>query len=85
MIFRRLRMRSNCGVGSSAIMAAAVSDLELCCLAYEAKIDKVKSVLVESPELINKRDSHQRTALHWACVSGHIDIVKLLISHGAEV
>ena len=63
----------------------AVSDVDVCCWAYEAQTRQLRSALAGNPGLVNKKDSHERTALHWACVSGQTDIVKLLISLGVEV
>ena len=82
IIFMRMRgsMRAK-----GWVMAGQVSDLEVCCWAYEAQTGRLRSALAENTRLLNKKDSHERTALHWACVSGQIDIVKLLISLGAEV
>ena len=66
-------------------MAGQVSDVDVCCWAYEAQTRRLRSALAENAGLIHRKDSHQRTALHWACVSGQTDIVKILISLGAEV
>ena len=80
-----MRMRESIRVKGGWVMAGQVSDLEVCCWAYEAQTGRLRSALAENTRLLNKKDSHERTALHWACVSGQIDIVKLLISLGAEV
>ncbi|KAI1813776.1 ankyrin [Poronia punctata] len=37
----------------------------------------------ESP-YIDAQNSFGNTALHWACLGGHLDIVKLLLSRGAS-
>jgi len=43
------------------------------------------SLLDAYPESVNVRDSLDRTPLHWAARSGHIDLLTLLITHGADV
>lgn len=35
------------------------------------------------PPYIDAQNSFGNTALHWACLGGHLDIVKLLLSRGA--
>ena len=62
-----------------------MSDLDVCCWAYEAQTGSLRSALADNESLVHKKDSHERTALHWACVSGQTEIVQLLISLGAEV
>ncbi|KAI0396770.1 ankyrin [Xylariaceae sp. FL0594] len=36
------------------------------------------------PAYIDAQNSFGNTALHWACLGGHLDIVKLLLSRGAS-
>jgi len=33
----------------------------------------------------SQADKSGRTALHWAAISGHADVVKLLLSRGADI
>ena len=66
-------------------MAAQVSDVESCCWAYEGQTGRLRAALTENVQLLQKRDSHHRTALHWACTSGKTDIVRMLLTLGAEV
>jgi ankyrin repeat protein len=33
----------------------------------------------------NIKDKRERTSLHWASYIGNNDIIRLLISHGAEI
>ena len=51
--------------------------------------EKVKSVLNENPDLIKENDQYCNTVLHFACSEDRYkqnnDIVKLLISKGADV
>ena len=83
MHVQTLRMRRCARVFSA--MAAQVSDADVCCWAYEAQAAQLRAALSDNAELIHTKDSHQRTALHWACVSGRTEIVKLLIYLGADV
>ena len=62
-----------------------MSDLEVCCWAYEGETASLRTALADDAALIHKKDSHERTPLHWACASGQTVIVKLLISLGAQV
>lgn len=41
--------------------------------------------LLEKGEFVDKRDRHGRTALHLAVISQNVEMVKLLIAHGADV
>ena len=66
-------------------MAARASDLEVCCWAYEGQTGRLRAALEEEEKLLRRRDSHGRTALHWACSSGQTEIVRLLLALGAEV
>lgn len=34
---------------------------------------------------VNQKDSQGCTALHWAADKGHLDIIKALIQHGADI
>ncbi|KAH6554885.1 hypothetical protein KP509_1Z299800 [Ceratopteris richardii] len=41
--------------------------------------------LLQSNVAVDQKDGDGRTALHWASDQGHLEIVKLLISHGADI
>ncbi|KAL7625830.1 ankyrin repeat-containing protein [Parahypoxylon ruwenzoriense] len=36
------------------------------------------------PSFVNAKNSYGNTALHWACLGGHLDVAKLLLSRGAS-
>ena len=64
----------------------AVSNIEECVWAYEGRIQLLRAAAEENiNRVVKKRDSSERTALHWACVSGKVDVVDFLITNGAEV
>lgn len=66
-------------------MAVQVSDVDICNWAYEGLAERVATALSVSPHLLHQTDANQRTALHWACSSGQIEVVKALLSQGAKV
>lgn len=43
------------------------------------------SYLIEHGAIVNYADYDKRTALHLACVEGHVEVVKLLVAAGADV
>ncbi|KAL7673208.1 hypothetical protein ACOME3_008076 [Neoechinorhynchus agilis] len=58
-------------------------------LCYEGRMDDVVSLLTSSPkpaDVVNKKDSTGRSAFHWACSNGSLDLVKALVEEfGADV
>ena len=59
-------------------------------LIREGNLDSVKSAIADNPDLLHTHDPRgnlweERTALHCACRYAHLDIVKYLVSEGAEV
>ena len=63
----------------------SASDLDTCNYAFEGKLEELIQFLLNKPEFVNKRDSNERSAIHWACSSGNTDIVKMLVGKGAEI
>lgn len=51
----------------------------------EGDISKLKSYLESGRFDVNKSDNHGRSALHIASCRGQIDVVTLLLKHGADV
>lgn len=49
------------------------------------RLNPVKILLEQNPELINTRDKDNKTPLLWAASKGHGDIVEWLITQGADV
>lgn len=64
---------------------AGVSEVDICNLAYDGRLELVRASIDKHPGSVATRDSNKRSALHWACSSGKVDVVKLLLSKGAEV
>ena len=58
---------------------------ELCTAASEGDIEKIKSILDGTPELVNMKDEKGWSPLHNAAHKGRTDIADFLISKGAEV
>ena len=42
-------------------------------------------LLLEKSATINAFDKKDRRAVHWAAYMGHVDVVKILVEHGAEL
>ena len=42
-------------------------------------------MLLEKSATVNAFDKKDRRAIHWAAYMGHVDVVKLLVDHGAEI
>ncbi len=42
-------------------------------------------LLLERGATINAFDKKDRRAIHWAAYMGHTEVVRLLVSHGAEL
>lgn len=62
-----------------------MSDVEFCNLAYDGRVAMLQASLEKDNDLVRRRDSNKRTALHWACSSGRNEVVGVLLSKGAEV
>ncbi|UJR27290.1 hypothetical protein I4U23_008585 [Adineta vaga] len=60
-------------------MEMKISNLEVCCLAYDKQFDQLKAKIEADPECLKKKDRDGRTILHWACSSGAKDIVQYLL------
>lgn len=69
----------------SHMAAPSVSEVDICNFAFEGRLELVRASLDKIPELVNKTDSSKRSALHWACSAGRDDVVRFLLSKGAQV
>lgn len=68
---RELKMKAL--AGSSDLMKAAVS----------GALDKVTEILTASAGELRKTDAEGRTAIHYACMSGSVPVLKFLLEKGA--
>ena len=63
------------GTEASAIFSAA----------FEGHVDVVSELLEQQMVDVNKKDSYNSTALHWAVEGGHYPMIQLLLEKGADV
>uniref|UniRef100_A0A673FZL1 Proteasome 26S subunit, non-ATPase 10 n=1 Tax=Sinocyclocheilus rhinocerous TaxID=307959 RepID=A0A673FZL1_9TELE len=66
-------------------MEVRVSNVEICNLAYTGKFEELKKCALSDSSQATRTDQDSRTALHWACSAGHVEIVQFLLDLGAEV
>ncbi|XP_034236689.1 ankyrin repeat domain-containing protein 49-like [Thrips palmi] len=60
-------------------------EMQILSAAEKGKIDVIKLLLQENPELVSSRDQDGYTPLHRASYSNHPEVVKLLLQQGADV
>ncbi|CAH1130074.1 unnamed protein product [Ceutorhynchus assimilis] len=53
--------------------------------AENGDLQTIKTLLDQDPDLINTTDKDKYTALHRACYSGHLEVVKYLVKNGADI
>ncbi len=53
--------------------------------AKQGELERVKTALEPDPGIVNLRDESGATALHYAAIHGHRQIVRLLIERGADI
>jgi ankyrin repeat protein len=58
---------------------------DLCSAVTQGDINRVRQVLDGDRELVHQRDESGATALHYATLNGHREIVELLLERGAEI
>ncbi len=63
----------------------SVSNLAACVDAYNGNIVSLRASIIQDSSLVKQTDNNERSPLHWACSSGQVAVVKLLISNKAEV
>ncbi|XP_030796037.1 putative ankyrin repeat domain-containing protein 30B-like [Rhinopithecus roxellana] len=50
------------------------------------QVRKLESMTVKKKSIdLNKRDAKKRTALHWACVNGHAEVVTFLVDRKCQL
>ena len=63
------------GAEASAIFSAA----------FDGNVDVVSELLDQQMAGVNKKDSYNSTALHWAVKGGHRPMIQLLLEEGADI
>ncbi|ORX88034.1 ankyrin [Anaeromyces robustus] len=58
---------------------------EIFFLSSEGNIDKVKELIIQQPELMNKKDDNGLSLLHWACDRGQMKMVQWLIEKDINI
>jgi ankyrin repeat protein len=54
-------------------------------VAKKGQVDEVRKLVAAKPEVLNDRDWFGRTALHYAAREGHADLVRALLTMGADM
>lgn len=67
------------------LLSLPVASADILSVAERGNLEQLKSLLKESPELINIKDAQGYTLLHKAAYNNHSEVVKYLISAGAEI
>ncbi len=66
------------------IISAAPERLRLMSLVRQNKVDRVRRLITEKPDLVLAHDSEGNTALHLAADNGSTELIQLLIEYGAN-
>ncbi|KAL8571344.1 hypothetical protein ACOMHN_064477 [Nucella lapillus] len=78
-------MADNALVASGpAPSAPSVSHNMLMNAISSGSVEAVRQHITQEPELVNMFGWHRQTALHRACLVGHVDIVRVLLEAGAD-
>lgn len=76
LILSHLPLSAKASVTAASPTSSVVSE--------ETGLGKAETAAEAEPAYIDLQNSFGNTALHWACLGGHLDIVKLLLSRGAS-
>ncbi|KAI3316971.1 ankyrin [Xylariaceae sp. AK1471] len=74
LILSHLPISAKASVTAAAPASSVASD----------KTGSAQAATDAEPSYIDLQNAFGNTALHWACLGGHLDIVKLLLSRGAS-
>ena len=78
-------LRVSLVVIAAMLAASAVAAGEIHVKAQEGDLTSVKGLLEADPSLLETRDAAGSTPLITACAGGNIDVVKYLVSKGADI
>ncbi len=53
--------------------------------AMEGNLEELQALIAKDPSLTDAKDEMGRTPLHLACYGGHMELVKFLLSKGADI
>ena len=67
------------------IFSIRISAEEIHDVVIQGDLQKVIELIKKNPELLNSKDQLGRTPLHWATRGVHLEIIKYLVSKGAEI
>ena len=81
------RIRTALSIGYVLILCATTyaQEFKLHDAAWDGDINIVKAMIEADPKLISARDDYERGPLHCAARGGHADLVRYLLSKGADV
>jgi ankyrin repeat protein len=79
----------NLSMGGDMCKLLHKQPLSLCLAVQSEDVQRVQQLLEENEEenhnLVDQRNEHSHAPLHIACTTGNMELVELLISHGADV
>ena len=51
----------------------------------EGDLDQLRALVEQNGSDLDARDTYGRTAMHWACEEGHLEVLQYLIESGADI
>jgi ankyrin repeat protein len=60
-------------------------DIDLWDCAEQGEIELAKEMLEEYPTLVNEEGYWRRLPLHYACITGNVEMVKLFLEYDVNV
>ena len=52
--------------------------------ARDGDLSRLEQLVAKDPKVVNSRDDHRFSPLHWASANGHADVMAFLLDHGAD-
>ena len=68
-----------------ASLFITANEIEIVKAAKSGDFKTVKAIIAKDPSKLNVTSKYKYTAVHWACMRAHWDIVKFLIEKGADL